>query len=108
MTVARLAYAVSIGAFAVICMPASASPMPQWWPKQGPVSTAAAAIEVAVKLWSPIYGAQHIARERPYHASLEHGVWTVQGSVPRGAVGGAAILKIRRSDGEVLFLSHYK
>jgi hypothetical protein len=83
-------------------------PMPQSWPDQGPVPTEAAAIGIAIKLWSPIYGPDHIAREKPYHATLKRGVWTVMGSIPRRAVGGAAVLKIRQSDGKVLLLSHYR
>jgi len=98
--------------FIVALLTASAmhasSQMAQSWPKQGSIPSAAAAIEVAVKLWSPIYGAEHIARERPYHADLQDGVWTVRGSAPHGAKGGAAILKILKSDGKVLLLSHYK
>jgi len=95
--------------FAFLFSSVRAAPqMPRSWRKQGPIPTAADAIAVAVRLWSPIYGADHIAHERPYHATLKDGVWTVSGSIPRGAVGGAAILKIRKSDGEVLFLSHYK
>ena len=86
----------------------AASEMPQSWPEQGPIPSAAAAIRIAVKLWSPIYGTDHIAHERPYHAALQDGVWTVQGSIPHGARGGAAILKIRKSDGKVLLLTHYK
>jgi len=86
----------------------AAPQMPQSWPDQGPVRTEAAAISIAIKLWSPIYGADHIAKEKPYHATLKHGMWTVMGSIPRGAVGGAAVLKIRQSDGKVLLLSHYR
>ena len=82
--------------------------MPRSWPAEGPVPTQAAAISIAVKLWSPIYGADRIAKEKPYQATLKDGVWTVVGSIPRGAVGGAAVLKIRRSDGKVLLLSHYR
>ena len=78
------------------------------WPDQGHVPTAAAAIAIAVRLWSPIYGEAHIAREKPYRVTLNDGVWTVMGSVPQGAVGGAAVLKIRKSDGKVLLLWHYK
>jgi len=86
----------------------AASGIARSWPKQGPVPTAAAAIDIAVKLWSPVYGAERIAHEKPYRVSLAGGVWTVQGSIPRGWKGGAATLKIRKSDGEVLLLTHYK
>jgi hypothetical protein len=86
----------------------AAPPMPRSWPDQWPVPTEAAAISIAIQLWSPIYGADHIAKEKPYHATLKRGVWTVMGSIPREAVGGAAVLKIRQSDGKVLLLSHYR
>jgi len=101
-----------VGSFVFLFLalsPLGAAPqMAHSWPKRGPVPTAGDAIAIAVRLWSPLYGADHIAHEKPYHATLKNGVWTVSGSIPRGAVGGAAILKIRKSDGEVLFLSHYK
>ena len=68
----------------------------------------ATAIKIAVAVWEPIYGAAHIAGERPYHATLRDGVWIVTGSVPRGAKGGAAFAKISQKDGRVLFVTHYK
>ena len=94
----------SIGTDALFAQPR----MPQSWPDQGPVPSEAAAIRIAIKLWSPIYGADHIAREKPYHTTLKHGIWTVSGSIPARAVGGAAVLKIRKSDGKILLLSHYR
>jgi NTF2 fold immunity protein len=44
----------------------------------------AEAIRIAVAAWQPIYGAAHIAAEKPYHASLNRGIWTVTGSLPKG------------------------
>lgn len=82
--------------------------IPRSWPDQGPVPTQAAAISIAIKLWSPIYGAGQLADEKPYRATRKDGVWTVMGSIPRGAAGGAPVLKIRKSDGKVLLLSHYR
>ncbi len=108
MSLARRICVLAFVACLGISTARAAAPIPRLWSKQGPVPTAAEAIAIAVKLWSPIYGTDKVAREKPYHASLERGVWTVQGSVPRRAAGGAAILRIRKSDGEVLLLSHFK
>jgi NTF2 fold immunity protein len=72
------------------------------------VPDATTAIKIAVAAWEPIYGVEHIARERPYHATLRGGVWIVTGSVPRGAMGGAALARISQKDGRVLFVTHYK
>ena len=72
----------------------------------GFVPDAATAIRIAVTVWEPLYGKKHIAGERPFHATLGHGVWHVRGSLPRGVAGGVAEADIRRSDGNVLRIMH--
>lgn len=73
---------------------------------QGYVPDAATAVRIAVAVWTPIYGAARIARQRPYTASLSGGRWTVEGSLPRGMLGGTAIAVIAQEDGRVLRISH--
>lgn len=75
-------------------------------PARGLVPDAPAAIAIAVAVWTPIYGASKIASEKPYVARLEHGQWTVRGSLPEGWLGGVAIAVISQSDGRVLRVSH--
>src|SRR6266850_494912 len=62
-------------------------------PEGGYVTDAKTAISIAIAVWEPIYGVKEIANEKPYRASLDrqHGIWTVEGSLPKGYHGGVAI-----------------
>jgi hypothetical protein len=77
-------------------------------PKGGVIPDEATAIKVAVAVWEPIYGAEQIAKEKPYRAMLANGVWTVQGSLPKGRVGGVVLAEISGADGRILRISHGK
>ncbi len=78
-------------------------------PAAGLVPTAATAIQIAVAVWTPIYGKQHIQNERPFRATLQNGVWTVTGSLPKQFnVGGVAVAEIAKRDGRILRVSHGK
>jgi NTF2 fold immunity protein len=77
-------------------------------PPDGYVADAGTAIKIAVAVWEPIYGADHIAGEQPYQANLTNGVWTVEGSLPKGWLGGVAVAEIAKDDGKVLRVSHGK
>jgi len=77
-------------------------------PKDGFVPTKNVAIKIAVAVWEPIYGAEHIATEKPYQARLTNGVWIVEGSLPQGAAGGVAEAEISKDDGRILRVSHGK
>jgi hypothetical protein len=75
-------------------------------PPNGFVPDSVTAVRVAVAIWTPIYGEKQIALEKPYHAELRGGVWTVVGHLPAGHVGGVAIAEISKSDARVLRISH--
>lgn len=76
-------------------------------PKEGYVPNAETAIGIAVAVWGPLYGASNIARQKPYRATLrEDGVWVVEGSLPKGWLGGVALAEISKSDGRILRVSH--
>ena len=81
-------------------------------PKDGYVPDADTAIKIAVVVWSRIYGEREIAAEKPYHATLKDGIWTVQGSMPEEvsekptAVGGVAYAEIAKADGRILLIGH--
>ena len=77
-------------------------------PPNGYVPDAKTAIRIAVAVWAPIYGEKQIQSEKPFHASLAHGVWTVMGSLPVGTVGGTAVASIAKKDGRVLLVFHGK
>src|SRR3954471_16731534 len=86
----------------------AASPLPGVGRTFGPVPDAATAIRIALTVWEPLYGKQHIALERPFQGTLDHGVWHIRGSLPHGRVGGVAEADIRRGDGKVLRIIHGK
>jgi len=96
----------------VFCCVANASlfaanePKHSFKPDAGVVPDGATAIRIAVAVWEPIYGAKNIARQKPHRAKLTAGVWTVQGSLPKGHVGGVALAEISKADGRVLRISH--
>lgn len=78
-------------------------------PKDGFVPDAKTAIKIAVAVWEPIYGEAKIAGEKPYKARLHtNGVWTVEGSLPQGWVGGVAVAEVAKSDARILRVSHGK
>jgi hypothetical protein len=78
-------------------------------PAGGYVPDAETAIKIAVAVWEPIYGKEHIAEEQPYHATLSNGIWRVTGHLPTGAMlGGVAEAYISKDDGRVLRVTHGK
>ena len=60
---------------AVVGVVAAESGALSFKPKDGFVPTKEVAIKIAVAVWEPIYGAEHIAAEKPYQARLTNGVW---------------------------------
>jgi hypothetical protein len=82
-------------------------------PEDGYVPSEDVAIKIAVAVWEPIYGADKIAKEKPFHAKIADGVWTVEGSLPKGALakgmkGGVALAKISKADGRIIRVIHGK
>jgi hypothetical protein len=92
--------------------PASATPIgtegASLKPKRGYVPDEQTAIAIAVAVWAPIYGKALIEDEKPYHATLKNGVWTVTGSLPEGYDGGSALAEIAQDDGRILRVIHYQ
>ena len=94
----------SLAAALLLSFPARAD---KFQTKGGFVPDAATAIKIAVAVWTPIYGEAHIAEEKPYHATLKGGVWTVEGSMhPPNAPGGVAFARISQKDGRILEVVH--
>jgi hypothetical protein len=92
-------------------------PLSQAQPKKGYVPDAATAVKIAEAVLSPIFGEKQIENERPFRATLRDDVWTVGGSLHcsdgKGGTttmceGGAAQIRISKTDGRVLFVIHYK
>ena len=76
--------------------------------KEGLVPDAKTAIAIAVAVWTPVYGAEQIAAEKPYNVMLKSGKWTVTGSVSPGRVGGVATAVIEKSNARVVKIYHTK
>ncbi len=95
---------------AVVCSGGGQEPEDGYVPDDGFVPSKEVAIKIAVAVWEPIYGAEKIAKEKPYRAALAGGVWTVEGSLPKGAgvKGGVALAKIAKKDGRILRVIHGK
>jgi hypothetical protein len=64
------------------------------------------ALAVAEAILLPIYGEAQIASEKPLRGLLDSGIWTVQGTLPEGYVGGTVVRKLSQRDGRVLYLAH--
>ena len=56
-------------------------------------------------MWEPIY-AYDLETKAPFEATLNDGVWHVQGTLPPGTIGGVPHAKIARADGRVLDVYH--
>jgi predicted small lipoprotein YifL len=76
-------------------------------PKEGYVPDEQTAVKVSEAVLTPIYGVEKVIAERPFHALLNGDVWTVEGTV-RTPNGGAAVVKLHRSDGRITLVTHGK
>jgi NTF2 fold immunity protein len=82
-------------------------------PKDGFVPNADVAVKIAEAVLIPVYSEKKILSERPFTAKLQGDVWTVEGALhcPNGAkdcFGGTAVVKISKSSGQILHMTHYR
>ena len=77
-------------------------------PAGGVIPSGAVAKSIANAYLGEVYGAQKIRAEFPLVATLQDGVWTVAGSLPRAMLGGVAIIRLCRRNGTVLSIIHGK
>jgi len=86
-------------------------------PPNGFVPDSVTAVKVAEAVLIPVYGNEKIESERPFTASLKHGVWTVAGTLrcPDGkggfttdCDGGVATVQISKADARIVSMTHYK
>lgn len=75
-------------------------------PPKGFIPDEKTAISVALAVLYPIFGEKTINFEKPFKATLIKGVWTVVGTLPKGIDGGVALIQIRKSDGQIIQVSH--
>ena len=79
---------------------------PSYVPPNGFVPDAATAARIAEAVWIPIYGAEQIAKEKPFKATLKGDVWTVTGALSPDTVGGVAEANVSKRDGRILRVIH--
>src|SRR6266576_1146039 len=79
---------------------------PSYVPPNGFVPDAATAARIAEAVWIPIYGAEQIAKEKPFNATLKGDVWTVTGALSPDTVGGVAEANVSKRDGRILRVIH--
>jgi hypothetical protein len=77
-------------------------------PAKGFVPNEQTAIQIAIAVWSPIYGAENIEQKRPFRAVLRGEVWAVEGSLPPNYRGGVPLAEISKKDGRILRVTHGK
>lgn len=77
-------------------------------PSGGMVPNAETAVAIAVAVFKPIYGAEQIESQRPFHAQLNGEVWHVYGSLPVNLLGGIAEAELSRKDGRIIRVWHGK
>lgn len=77
-------------------------------PHNGFVPDAITATAIAEAILVPIYGRENIERQKPLKAVLTDEVWTVTGTLPKGFMGGVALIKICKRNAHILRVSHGK
>jgi len=88
--------------------------MPSVKPKEGFVPNAETAVKVGEAVLIPVYGEEKIVGERPFKATLQVDVWTVEGTLhcvrqpDTECEGGTAVVKISKASGQILYMMHYK
>jgi hypothetical protein len=87
---------------------AQAAAKHSYMPRNGFVPDSTTAVRIAEAIWAPIYGDSQIIAQRPYHAILRNGRWTVSGSLPPNQPGGVPVAVISKRDGRIIRVSHSK
>jgi hypothetical protein len=102
--------------FLAVTLSAQSSPPPT----NVRVPDAATALSIAEPALIKTYGKRQIDYERPLTATLDNGIWTVNGTLcctdrnghrnceEGRCLGGVAVLKLRQRDGKILSINHYK
>jgi len=78
-------------------------------PKNGFVPDETTAVRIGEAAATAQYGEKTVSEEKPFHARLYGNTWIVKGTLhPQGADGGTAVMKINKTDGRILFMTHQK
>jgi hypothetical protein len=79
-------------------------------PGEGFVPNPKVAVEIATAVLNEIYGKNNIDKETPFFVNLENGIWIIEGQMETdpNIKGGVAYIEIRKSNGEILKVTHGK
>ena len=77
-------------------------------PRRGIVSDAQTASAFARAYLLPVFGRATIARQLPLRVTLRDEMWTVEGVLPPGPLGGNATIVLCQRNGTVLRMIHSK
>jgi len=108
LLVASLAWALGGGFAAHAADPRCARPVDLFQPNRGVISNAKIAKAIALTYLIPIYGEATVRHEMPFTAALNNEVWTVNGTLPPGWIGGTAQILLCQRNGMVLSIIHFK
>lgn len=73
----------------------------------GVIRTEETAVNVAEDIWLGIYG-ESINDFKPFIVQFENGIWKITGKVPEGFIGGGPYIEIKKNNGKILKVTHYK
>jgi hypothetical protein len=72
------------------------------------ISNKETAVEIAEPILFKKYGKRNIIRQRPYQTTFIEGHWIINGTLPKGWVGGTFVIILKATDAEIIQLTHYK
>ena len=78
-----------------------------------PVPDSGTAIKIGEAALTKVYGKSKVKSERPFIAELKDDVWTVSGTLhcpdhKALCEGGVATVRLSKTDGRVISITHYK
>jgi hypothetical protein len=76
-------------------------------PKLGYVPDETTAIAIAKAVWVPVFGKDGVEAQKPITASLQNGVWVVQGRNPVPFPSETFVALISQDDGRILEVRAY-
>lgn len=108
----RYSLALVLLAMTIVAAYSQSQPLSSYKPKDGFVPNAETAAKIAEAVLIPVYGEKQILSERPFKATLQGNVWTVEGTLHCGegkrCNGGTAVVKISKDTSQILHMIHYK
>jgi hypothetical protein len=73
-----------------------------------PIKDSVSLVKYAEPILFKIYSEKQIRSEKPYVVNLKNGIWTMDGTLPKGYKGGTFHIEIRERDGKLISVTHFK